>query len=99
MIRPSKVHFPTDTVPVEYVWTNDTDYGEFITLRNTIEVNQNLSDDVMRQTLLHELLHAIESHNSGITLLTETQVEHISSYLLYILRNNDELLTYLTHND
>jgi len=63
---------------------------------NTILLDPELKDDVLLQTLTHELLHTLE-----ITLnqcLTEQQVDVMAAGILHLLKTNPELLA-LYHSD
>jgi Zn-dependent peptidase ImmA (M78 family) len=72
---------------------DEDDFGLCVAKRMHIVIRDDLSPDMERQTLLHELVHVIETQ-CGIQL-PETTVDSFATHLLYILRNNPHLLAYL----
>ena len=64
---------------------------------NTIIIDKNMPDDVLVQTLLHELTHVIE-----MTLqlnLTEQQVDVLATGWLHLLRTNPQLVKTITQKE
>lgn len=59
-----------------------------------IKVNSCLPKDLKKQTLIHELLHALEL-NSSIKYCSEAQIEQLSHGLLFVIKNNPELIRWL----
>lgn len=59
----------------------------------SIQVKEGLARCMEQQTVLHEIVHTTE-FMYGISL-TETEVDCIASNLLYVLKNNPELVKYL----
>ena len=57
---------------------------------NTILLDPELKDDVLLQTLTHELLHTLEMTLNQC--LTEQQVDVMAAGILHLLKNNPELL-------
>lgn len=63
---------------------------------NTILLDPELKDDVLLQTLTHELLHTLEMTLNQC--LTEQQVDVMAAGILHVLKTNPELLE-LYHSD
>jgi hypothetical protein len=63
---------------------------------NTILLDPELKDDVLLQTLTHELLHTLEMTLNQC--LTEQQVDVMAAGILHLLKTNPELLE-LYHSD
>jgi hypothetical protein len=57
--------------------------------------NDKMSHDVIRQTLLHELLHSIEYGNFPIKKLTEVQVEQLSAGLYSLIKDNKDFIKWI----
>lgn len=74
--------------------------GEFCAASQVIRVQQAASVDYQRVVLLHELIHACFEHAGSPTEpLTEEQVAClVSRRLLPILRDNPQLVAWLTSN-
>jgi len=62
--------------------------------RQCIRVKHNLAPDETRETLLHEVVHGIDDAIG--TKLSERKVAALSRALYATLRENPELVTYLT---
>jgi hypothetical protein len=71
---------------------NETTWGEIDYERCRIFLNEDGSDETMKATLLHEIVHWIW-YNSGQTKLRENEgaVECITNHLMMIFRDNPEL--------
>jgi hypothetical protein len=63
---------------------------------NTILLDPELTNDVLLQTLTHELMHVLEMTLNQC--LTEQQVDVMAAGIVHILRTNPELLE-LYHSD
>ncbi len=72
----------------------DTDYGMCEHAKNRIIVSPKQSTDSMRDTLLHELLHAIDIELQA--KMGERRVRLIATGLLQVLRHNKALVAFLT---
>ena len=70
------------------------DYGQCIYDHCRIEIRRTQCQQQMQDTLLHEATHAIDHtlHND----LTERQVHRVASGTLALLRDNPELIGFLT---
>lgn len=81
---------------------NDTTAVGFTNLQSlTIALKPNLPDSLLRETLLHELLHAIIQTQGGIFTtakkdeLEEATVSAITPMLLSTLRANEDVLEFI----
>lgn len=81
---------------------NDTTAVGFCNLESlTIALKPNLPDSLLRETLMHELLHAIIQTQGGIfdtaktEELEEATVSAISPMLLSVLRANEDVLEFV----
>lgn len=57
-----------------------------------VVVRKGLQHNLKQQTLMHEIIHTIENMHS--MELSEMQVEILATGLLYIIKNNHELIEY-----
>lgn len=97
---------PDDWMRIEHKVQSKGDYGHCDNLTATIYVNPDLSPDVARLTLWHEVLHALceavigSSDWRGLGKAKndreETVIREIESPTLLVLRDNPALVTYLT---
>ena len=62
----------------------------------TIEIAAKQQPAFERATVMHEVLHGIAKHTG--TKLTEYQIEALSYSLVRLLRDNPDLVTYLTED-
>lgn len=70
------------------------DYGECFTDQCRIEVRSTQCHQQQADTLLHEAFHAVDHElHCG---LTEPQVRRMSTGILALLRDNPELVAFLT---
>jgi hypothetical protein len=79
----------------EGYWNKDDqrDYGEFDELTTTINLDVDASADVIKETLLHEIIHVI----LGMYYKDyESLVRELSPMLLQVLRDNARLVLALT---
>src|SRR5574337_721701 len=65
---------------------------------NLIEINKTTAEQHKPITVIHEIIHAI-MHQAGYQEHDESVIEALSYGLLQTLRENPELLKYLTNND
>jgi hypothetical protein len=75
----------------------DNCLGQCDPTTNTIIIDPDLPDDVMLQTLFHEIIHSWE-----ITLcqnLTEQQVDVLSTAMIHCFKQNPELLLLLSQEE
>ena len=63
---------------------------------NTILLDPELTNDVLLQTLTHELIHTLEMTLNQC--LTEQQVDVMAAGILHLLRTNPELLALYYHD-
>jgi hypothetical protein len=80
------------TVVIEKI--EDGDYGMCKPAQSKIIVHPEQSPDSMRDTLLHEILHAVDIEMQ--TRMGERRVRLIATGLLAVLRQNPALASYLT---
>lgn len=76
------------------VKTEMADYGECKSDECLIEIGSHQCAAQQRDTLLHEVIHAIE-HELDVTV-TEKAVRMLGTGLLAVLRHNPALAAYLT---
>jgi len=72
---------------------NATALGTYIQDKTEIQLKSNMSKSAERNTLLHELLHAILQEYE---LDSEELVRIVTPALLNLLRSNPKLIAYLT---
>ena len=89
---PKKLRILGKTYTIE-VAPGITEYGLCDEENQTIKIRPVKGDDVVKDTLLHECIHAIDfgMHSN----LTEEQVQRLGSGLWALLNDNPELLDYL----
>ena len=89
---PKKLRILGKTYTVE-ITPGITEYGLCCEETQTIKIRPVKGGDVVKDTLLHECIHAIDfSMHSG---LTEDQVQRLGSGLWALFNDNPELLAYL----
>ena len=67
--------------------------GYFKESEHIIQVSTKQHKYQQKTTLLHELLHGAETATT--IKLTEKQIDALSYYLLFLLRNNPDLINYI----
>ena len=98
MVIPSYVKVGPYSIALEQhegYWNKDDVrvYGEFDERNSTINIDVDASADVIRETILHEILHVILLMYDKDD---ETLVREISPMLLQVLRDNAPLVLALT---
>ena len=74
----------------------DENYGDFDRVTQVINISDELPDsDIVRLTLLHELVHAMETNNTAISYLTEPQVDNIANGLYSLIKDNKKLVEWI----
>lgn len=78
---------------VQLVQRESGDYGECFVDKCRIEVADYQCEDQQRDTLLHEVMHAVdhEMHCS----MSEPQIRRMATGLLAVLRHNPEFVEFL----
>ena len=62
-----------------------------------ILLKKGMNNNITKQTIMHELIHSIESpHEMG---LKETNIDILATAILYIIKNNPEFVKFLQGND
>ena len=74
-------------------YRNEECFGDTIHPQLRIRVDSEMSLQQTRDTLLHEIIHAIEKE-LGLTM-SEKTVKQLSTTLLAVLRGNPSLMTFL----
>ena len=82
---------------IELVKKKGSDYGECFVDQCNIEIASYQCDMQKRDTLLHEILHAVD-HEMG-TDMSEPQVRRMATGMLAVLRHNPALVAFLTESD
>lgn len=87
-------------LPAEF---EGVDCGQFLSYRNRIDLSGVLAPDVERNTLLHELVHAMLFYGGLRETLSKRDEEllcnSLAMMLLGILRENPSLVRYFTERD
>jgi len=74
--------------------------GDTFFKRGEIQIRSDLSPYIERQTLLHELLHAVLFCAGCYDIYdSENDIQAMATQLLYILRKNKGLVEYLTQEE
>lgn len=79
---------------IQVVQRDSGDYGECFSDECRIEIASYQCDEQKRDTLLHELVHAVDHEMN--TKLSEPQVRRMATGLLCVLRHNPALVAFLT---
>lgn len=79
---------------VELIQRDSGDYGECFSDQCRIEVATYQCDTQKKDTLLHEVMHAID-HEMNCRM-SEPQIRRIATGLLAVLRQNPALVAFLT---
>lgn len=74
----------------------NAELGEWDIRQAVIKYDSFVSPQVMRETILHELLHTILEHTSIDNEIHEEIIRALSPLLLSMIRTNPELIAYLT---
>ena len=90
-----KLKLPNVTYDIAFTPIRDYSYGTCNTSKGEILINNDYPHDQQQQTLIHEMIHAIEGLNVGLEPLTEAQVENISHGFLYIIQRNKQIMKFL----
>ena len=69
-------------------------YGAHYATKCLINVNDSLNDLMQRSTLVHEIVHALDSM-CYVKTLTELQTEAIGKELLYFIKNNPKIIEWI----
>jgi hypothetical protein len=96
MKRPERIRILSKPFSVEYVSgvpLEDDLNGECDTDKQRILVRDGQPLESEQDTLLHEVLHAVEEAVDA--RLKETQVKKVATALLAVLKDNPSLVTYL----
>jgi hypothetical protein len=79
---------------VEVVKKKGSDYGECFVDLCSIEIASYQCDHQKRDTLLHEVMHAVDHEMD--TDMKEEQIRRMATGLLAVLRQNPALVAFLT---
>jgi hypothetical protein len=79
-----------DKLPEEHIYAMWSPWLQKIKVSD-----KKMSPLVERQTIIHELVHAIRSTNLGTRSLTEAQVEQFALGFLSIIRDNKEFIKWV----
>lgn len=71
----------------------DCDCGEYLPEALRISIRENLAPDEERETLLHEVMHAVECQQN--LRVSEKVIRQLSIGIYEALKNNPELVAYL----
>lgn len=95
VVPPSAVRIIGKSWSVTYAESSDLpdEFGHCDRFRQAIKVDKDAHDEQQRDTLLHEVLHALDHELD--TKLSERQIRLTATGLLCVLRENPRLLAYL----
>jgi hypothetical protein len=86
----------TKIVPHTFSEKETAKFADFDSWTYEIRIsNDDMSHDILRQTVLHELIHAIEYGNVSTKRLTEVQVEQLSAGLYGLIRDNPSFIKWI----
>jgi len=93
---PDTIRFLHLTIPIVAGGTTDDEsLGEWHANKAEIRYDDSATPDVLRETILHEVLHAVCEHSGLDPDDHETIIRSISPLILHILRENPTLLAWL----
>jgi hypothetical protein len=95
--KPSLVKILGKVYTIKFVGAegiNDSNMGACLDERQEISVRHGLSPDMEKDTVLHECFHAVDFALN--TKLTERQVSAFATGVYAMLKENPELVKYLT---
>ena len=93
---PKTLRFLHLVIPVIAGGTTDSDsLGEWHANKAEIHYDPNTTGPVLRETVLHEMLHAVCEHTGLDPDEHETIIRSISPLLLHVLRNNPKFVQWL----
>jgi len=75
--------------------TDDDSLGEWHANKAEIHYDPSSTEPVLRETLLHEMLHAVCEHTGLDPDQHETIIRSISPLLLHLLRENPKMVAWL----
>lgn len=97
MISTVKIgHLDYDIKQVPHGSMENNAVGQIDQFRTTIKLDEDLGNDLVKETLLHEIIHGID-FMFGINL-REKQVEQLGVGLATVFRDNPHLIKYFTSN-
>jgi len=98
MSVPSRIRILGFTFAVTQEDAHDFNHaGEIDHIRQRIRIKPNRAPDETRETLLHEVIHGI-AYASAVDL-SERKVRALTRALYSVLRDNPDLVAYLTQRD
>lgn len=97
MKRPERLRVIGKRWTVRWDYDNADEYGICDHNSQTLHIQSNLAPDTERDTLLHEVLHAVDEAMG--THLEEAQVRSLATGLLAVLADNPSFVRYLTRRD
>lgn len=89
--RPVQIGAFTYQVNYDPTLADEGGLGRILFLRGRIELNPNLSSDMEKVTLIHEILHGHLFH-AGIKNHDETMLDVLAHGVLQMIHDNPELL-------
>ena len=75
---------------------DNEEFGYCIPKNMAILIRRGMSANMAKQTLIHEIIHTIESQ-AGFDI-KESTVDSLGTHLYYIIKNNPKLMEYLTND-
>lgn len=84
------------TVRIKQETLDDNKYGDTDFTKGEVRLADIITNpDMLRITLIHELLHVAESNNTGLKMLSEKHIDHFASMVLSLIRNNHKLIKWV----
>lgn len=95
---PKKIRAGALTVTVDVTQELDNKYADFDRNTCTLRINKLLkSNDMIRISMIHELIHAAENNNTCIAPLEEPQVDNIAAVFYSIIKDNPDFIKWVQH--
>ena len=97
---PKKINIGANKIHVILYKFPGPEYADYDPWLSEIRVSSDkMSHSVERQTILHELIHAIEKGNVAIKSLTEQQTESLASGIYDLIRQNKKLVKWIQEDE
>lgn len=93
---PRKIKVGTNIITIKNHKFKGSEYADFDPWLYEMRISKDkMCASVIRQTVLHEIIHAIEKSNVAIKSLNEQQVEQLATGIYGVLRDNKKLVRWL----
>ena len=93
---PKKVRIGQLVCPITVAETSADVYGRFNRATQDIIINQDITgEDLLRLTLIHEAIHAMESNNTSIDTISEEQIDNLALGVYSLIKDNKKLVEWI----